>query len=79
MRPIGPAPARTISSAQGRRIAQALTCFAWIAFAANPLHPEELKPKLGTAAISLQQSHEYLRSHPAPDYWALSGYYWPRL
>jgi hypothetical protein len=55
-----------------------LACFAWITFTASSLTAEQLKPKLGPAAISLQQSHDYLQSHRAPDYWALSPYYVPR-
>ena len=29
-------------------------------------------------AISIQRSHEYLRTHDAPDYWALSPFYEPQ-
>src|SRR5438045_3047902 len=32
---------------------------------------DALKPKLGPLAVTIQQSHEYLRTHEAPDYWAL--------
>ena len=78
MRPAGPAPARTLFRGSGRRAARALASFAWIAFTASSLAAEQLKPKLGPAAISLQQSHEYLQSHRAPDYWALSPYYVPQ-
>ena len=78
MRPAGPAPARTLFRGSGRRAARALVSFAWIAFTASSLAAEQPKPKLGPAAISLQQSHEYLQSHRAPDYWALSPYYVPQ-
>jgi phytochelatin synthase len=78
MRPAGPAPARALSRGSGRRIAQALACFAWIAFTASFSAAEQPKPKLGPAAISLAQSHDYLQSHRAPDYWALSPYYVPQ-
>jgi hypothetical protein len=37
------------------------------------------KPKLGPLAVTIQQSHEYLRTHEAPDYWALSPYYVPQI
>jgi len=56
MRPAGSPPARPRSRGSGRRIAQALAGFAWIAFTASSLAAEQLKPKLGHAAISLQQS-----------------------
>jgi hypothetical protein len=36
---------------------------------------DTLKPKLGPHAVTIQQSHEYLRTHDAPDYWALSPFY----
>ena len=39
---------------------------------------QDLKPKLGPDAITVQQSHAYLRGHDAPDYWALSPYYVPQ-
>lgn len=78
MRPAGPAAAGMSSCGSGRRIARALASFAWIALAASSLAAEQLKPKLGPAAISLQQSHDYLQSHRAPDYWALSPYYLPQ-
>jgi hypothetical protein len=78
MQPAGVTPARMFLATLGRRIALALQCIAWLAFTATSLVAEQPKPKLGPAAISLQQSHEYLQSHPAPDYWALSPYYVPQ-
>lgn len=39
---------------------------------------QDLKPKLGPDAITIQQSHGYLRDHDAPHYWALSPYYVPQ-
>jgi hypothetical protein len=39
---------------------------------------EDLKPKFGPDAISIQQSHGYLRDHDAPHYWALSPFYVPQ-
>jgi hypothetical protein len=44
-----------------------------------PPNARELKPKLGPHAIAIQQSHEYLRSSLAPDYWALSPHYVSQL
>ena len=58
------------------RFALLLACCAWIA-AASGLCAAEPKTKLGPA-VSVQQSHEYLQTHRAPDYWALSPYYAPQ-
>jgi hypothetical protein len=38
-------------------------------------HAREAKPKFGPDAIPIQLSTEYLRSHRAPDYWAISPFY----
>src|SRR5689334_677807 len=38
----------------------------------------EGKPKLGPDAVPIQQSTDYLRTHPAPDYWAISPFYVPQ-
>jgi hypothetical protein len=78
MRSAGPAAAHMSSRGSGRRIARVLASFAWITFTASSLAAEQPKPKLGPAAISLQQSHDYLHSRRAPDYWALSPYYVPQ-
>ena len=43
-----------------------LLCLA--AFAAD-------KPKYGPKTTPLNQDHEYLQKHPAPDFWALSSFY----
>ena len=48
---------------------------AWLALAAPPAHADDPKPKFGPHAVPIQQSHDYLRRHGAPDYWALSPYY----
>jgi hypothetical protein len=40
---------------------------------------EDLKPKFGPDAITIQQSHGYFRDHEAPHYWALSPYYVPQF
>ena len=39
---------------------------------------QEAKPKFGPNAIPIEQATGYLRSHPAPDYWALSPFYVPQ-
>lgn len=36
------------------------------------------KPKLGPDAVPLHAAPGYLRSHPAPDWWALGGFYVPQ-
>lgn len=43
---------------------------------AEPLAP--VKPKLGPHATPIQEAHDYIRMHKAPDYWALSPYYVPQ-
>jgi hypothetical protein len=39
---------------------------------------DQIKPKFGLNAVPIQQATDYLRRHPAPDYWALSPFYWPQ-
>jgi hypothetical protein len=39
---------------------------------------QEAKPKLGPDAVSVEQSHSYLRRHAAPDFWRLDPYYVPQ-
>ncbi|MGP0093044.1 MAG: phytochelatin synthase family protein [Xanthobacteraceae bacterium] len=39
---------------------------------------QEAKPKLGPDAVSVEQSHAYLRRHAAPDFWRLGPYYVPQ-
>jgi hypothetical protein len=46
--------------------------------AAGHAQAQDRKPKLGPDAVTIQQAHGYLRSHDAPDYWALSPYYVPQ-
>jgi len=41
--------------------------------------PDDLKPKFGPYATPILQSHDYLRTHRAPDYWAISPYYVPQV
>lgn len=46
------------------------------------VHAEDVKPKYGPKgaprATTLVYSSEYFRSHPAPGFWALIGYYVPQ-
>jgi hypothetical protein len=63
---------------RGRRAALVLAWLAWTVLTASLPCAAEARAKLGPAAISIQQSHEYLQSHRAPDYWALSPYYAPQ-
>jgi hypothetical protein len=39
---------------------------------------DQIKPKFGLNAVPIQQATDYLRRHPAPDYWALGPFYWPQ-
>lgn len=36
------------------------------------------KPRFGPNATPIEQATEYLRTHPAPDYWAISPFYIPQ-
>ena len=36
------------------------------------------KPKFATSTVRLFQSQDYVRKHPAPDFWALMPYYLPQ-
>lgn len=67
-------------SRTGRVAAAILLAFAIIhpGLAQSP-SAETAKPKLGPHATPIQQSHEYLRTHEAPDYWALSPFYVPQV
>jgi hypothetical protein len=46
---------------------------------ADAARPDDLKPKFGPYATTILQSHDYLRTHRAPDYWAISPYYVPQV
>jgi hypothetical protein len=51
----------------------------WLASAAvGAVSAETAKSKFGPDAVPLPQAVDYLRQHPAPDYWALSVYYVPQ-
>lgn len=52
--------------------AGALALGAWALQAAPPVQPQ---PKYGAQAVRLFQAHEYMRTHDAPDFWALMPYY----
>jgi hypothetical protein len=43
--------------------------------AATPAQAKDLQRKFGPDAIPLGTSHDYVREHEAPDFWALSPYY----
>ena len=78
MRPAGFVAARVVAFGLGRWLAPALVIVGWLAFTPYELGAEQIKSKLGPEAISLQESHDYLQTHPAPDYWALSPHYLPQ-
>jgi hypothetical protein len=65
----------------GERCGHALLILllAAAAFHADRAGAEDLKPKFGPHATPIVQSHQYLRTHRAPDYWALSPYYVPQV
>ncbi len=68
-------PRQPVACTPSTRRAGTTICI-WLALlAAVPTHAEEAKPKLGRDAVSILESHEYLQSHAAPDYWILSPYY----
>lgn len=46
--------------------------------AAKAAAKSQVKPKYGEMATRLEDSHEYLRKNPAPDFWALISYYLPQ-
>lgn len=50
---------------------------SWIAllFCAQPSLSADTKPKYGPEATRVSLSHEYFRSHAAPDFWVLAPYY----
>jgi hypothetical protein len=63
-----------------RRLTTALILgFAVVAPAFAESQPDAVKPKFGPHAVPIQQSHEYLRTHEAPDYWVLSPFYVPQI
>lgn len=41
-------------------------------------HAFDAKPKFGPDAIPIQQATAFLRTHAAPDYWAISPFYIPQ-
>jgi Phytochelatin synthase len=67
--------------ARARRLAAAflLTLAAVAPAFAESQSADALKPKFGPHAIPIQKSHEYFRTHEAPDYWALSPFYVPQI
>jgi hypothetical protein len=56
-----------------------LLLVAGTAFHAASAGAEQAKAKFGPQAIPIGQSHDYLRTHRAPDYWAISPYYVPQV
>src|SRR6266849_4120073 len=64
---------------RGRRMLLALLLVAGAAVHAGAARPDDAKPKFGPYATPILQSHDYLRTHRAPDYWALSPYYVPQV
>lgn len=52
----------------------------WAACAAGPAsaQQDDKKPKFGPDAVPITRSVDFVRTTPAPDYWALSPYYVPQ-
>jgi hypothetical protein len=74
-------PVRGVNTMQRRAVigsrALVLGCIVAIIHA-GWARGDDPRPKLGPDAVSIQQSHDYLQSHAAPDYWSLSAYYLPQ-
>lgn len=62
----------------GRTLLMVLLAAA-IAVNAGSAGAQQAKAKFGPQAIPIGQSHDYLRTHRAPDYWAISSYYVPQV
>src|SRR5271163_4796992 len=62
-----------------RKWAFSLALLASTALAVRLASAEDLKPKFGPDATTIQQSHEYFRTHEAPHYWASSPFYAPQI
>ncbi|WP_135451024.1 MULTISPECIES: phytochelatin synthase family protein [Tabrizicola] len=52
---------------------------ASVALALSPAMAEEPHPKLGPDAVPVTTDHAYLRTAPAPDYWAFSPFVKPQF
>ncbi|MGB6535487.1 MAG: phytochelatin synthase family protein [Xanthobacteraceae bacterium] len=39
---------------------------------------DQAKPRFGPSALPIEQSSGYLRTHPAPDFWAMMPFYLPQ-
>ena len=70
---------RLAKAGRQQLVRHALVPLALLVIATSLVSAEALKPKFGPHAIPIAQSPEYLRAHPAPDYWALSPYYLPQM
>lgn len=62
-----------------RKWAFASALLAPTALAVGLASAEDHKPKFGPDATTIQQSHEYIRTHEAPHYWASSPFYAPQI
>ena len=61
-----------------RRTCLPLVILCGLFFFAHHAGAQEAKPKFGPDAIPIEQTTGYLRTHRAPDYWALSPFYLPQ-
>lgn len=79
-RPTGPMRSARIGQCRAAiaiRRALVLACIASVTHQ-GMTRADEGRPKLGPGAVSIEQSHDYLQNHAAPDYWGLSPYYLPQ-
>jgi hypothetical protein len=61
-----------------RRRCLPLVVLSGVLFFAHHAGAQAAKPKFGPDAIPIEQATSYLRTHRAPDYWALSPFYVPQ-
>ena len=68
-----------IFSSRKEQVVRARIFWAYALLLTSVANAEDINTsKLGSDAIPMQQATEYLRLHPAPDYWAISPFYKPQ-
>ncbi len=61
-----------------RRYVYSLLAVSMALLGTTGARAEGAKPRFGPNAIPIEQATGYLRTHPAPDYWAMSPFYIPQ-